>query len=133
MAEDCELCGAKGEEFRLLYKSDLAFCIVNLEALKPGHVMVLPTRHVTNFSELTAEESKAIFQVMEKARQRIKEVYVDPLILINTGKHCSQEHLHLHMIPSKNHTRDIFSELENLPKREEKDKKTLKEYRDALL
>ncbi len=130
---NCELCKAQNEEYRLIYKDQHCFCIVNIEPLKDGHLMVLPNRHVKELRDLTAEELKAMHELFDKLSKAIKEEYgQDALIALNRGANTSQEHTHFHVIPSAKAIRHIFAAAENLPGRVRKTPEELTKIKERL-
>jgi len=114
----CEMYAALNEKYRLVKESELSFCIINIEPLKKGHVMVLPKRHVTNLNDLQPDEAKNLLNLCAELKDKVKEKYSqDALIMLNTGKHSSQEHIHFHIWPSLGGIRDLVASLEGVPKR----------------
>jgi histidine triad (HIT) family protein len=129
----CEMCNALKEEYRLVKESEFSFCIINIEPLKKGHVMVLPKRHVNNLDDLNPNESKDILNLCAELKDKIKEKYEeDALIMLNTGKHSSQEHIHFHIWPSKGMLRDLVSSFEGIPKRIRATKEELQKMKEEL-
>ncbi|MGV8163036.1 MAG: HIT family protein [Candidatus Nanoarchaeia archaeon] len=114
----CEMCNALNEKYRLVKESEFSFCIINREPLKQGHVMVLPKRHVAKLDDLEPNEAKDLLDLCSRLKDKLKEKYnEDPLIMLNTGKHSSQEHIHFHIWPSKGMLRELVSSFEGIPKR----------------
>lgn len=108
---DCPFCGdVEGREAgRFVCGDDLAFCLVNFEPVKPGHVMIIPRRHVARVSELTPEESHAVHGFVDQMVDAVAAAYPEegiPAIRVNHGKHKSQPHLHYHVLPSRGDLRD---------------------------
>jgi diadenosine tetraphosphate (Ap4A) HIT family hydrolase len=117
---NCELCVAVNEKYRLVGETELSFAIIIKWPLKPGHVIVLPKRHVSNINDLTNDEAKDLLSFCDKMKQKIKNRYKeDPLIVLNTGKHSTQDHIHFHVLPSKGGIRDLFASFEGCPKRKD--------------
>ncbi|MGV8168502.1 MAG: HIT family protein [Candidatus Nanoarchaeia archaeon] len=129
----CELCEALNEKYRLVKETNLSFCIVNREPMKPGHVMILPKRHVPEIDLLSPEEAADILNLCVRMKEKIKKKYgEDPLILLNTGKHRSQEHLHFHIWPSQGMIRDLVSNYEKVPGRKKASEEELEKLKKAL-
>ena len=130
----CELCLANKELFRLVDENVEAFSIVISEPLKDGHLLVLPKRHVIDFNELTPQEAKGLLNLIDKMKIVLKKTYQqDPIILINTGKHKTQSHLHFHILPSRVSTRYLFSDSQKVPKREDKSREYLEYVRNKII
>jgi len=71
--------------------------------VSPGHVLVIPNRHVASFFDLTKAEKKEIFNLVNKARHLIQEEFRPDgyNIGINIGESAGQTvwHVHVHLIP----------------------------------
>lgn len=135
---DCPFCRhSKEEEDRVLCGNALAYCLLNFEPLKDGHVMVIPRRHVQRLQDLTPEEAHAMNAFTDLMVDLLaKEFGENPAIRINSGGHKSQPHLHTHVLPSKGDLRDHFSAFEGMPRRTRKPPEELaamaRRLRDAL-
>jgi len=69
-----------------------------------GHLMIIPQRHVGNLEELTQEERKEIFDLVEASIRSLKEaMHPDGFnIGANLGKAAGagiEDHFHVHVIP----------------------------------
>jgi len=121
----CPLCKSQTQQYRLVAHNEHAFCVVNKEYLVDGHLMLIPKRHITSLNGLTSLEAFDVFNLIEEVLSILKKAYKkDSLVILNTGKHCSQEHIHFHVFPSNGGCRDLVSEYKNIssrPKRSEKD------------
>jgi diadenosine tetraphosphate (Ap4A) HIT family hydrolase len=70
----------------------------------PGHVEIVPKRHVESFFDLSPEEIAEAYDLLRKARDRIVREVEPPhgyTIGVNEGEAAGQSirHLHLHLIP----------------------------------
>lgn len=69
----------------------------------PGHLEIVPKRHVVSFFDLTREEAGEAYELMRTARSRLDEQYrpAGYTIGINEGRAAgrSVDHLHIHLIP----------------------------------
>jgi diadenosine tetraphosphate (Ap4A) HIT family hydrolase len=102
MADDatpCELCAAQ----EVLHENALAYARYESNALAPGHVLVVPKRHVANFFDMTAREQSAVLALLVKAQQSIEKRHAPDgyNIGVNIGKAAGQSrmHVHVHLIP----------------------------------
>ncbi len=135
----CNFCEGFNVEYHrnhgsLLIEDDYCFSVVNWESVKPGHTMVLPKRHVVNLSELSGEEMKSYFTMVDNLRNRLREKYSEDVVLfMNTGRHRTESHLHVHLIPSKGNLRDLFHSYEKVPYREKLSDEKIREIRDFIL
>ena len=52
-------------------ENDLAFAIFDGFPVNPGHVLVIPKRHVANYFELTTEEVLAIRDLLQRMKTEV--------------------------------------------------------------
>jgi ATP adenylyltransferase len=98
----------------LLYRGRLAFVIMNRYPYSSGHLMVIPYRHTSDFSSLSAEESIEIIQLSQRATDVLKsELRPDGFNLgMNLGKVAGagiDAHIHLHIVPRWNGDTNFMS------------------------
>jgi ATP adenylyltransferase len=105
--DGCPFCEAQktpaGVENLVVLREPHAFLILNLYPYNSGHCMVVPTRHVVDLSELTAEESAGVWTLVARAADVLRK----PLgaegvnVGVNLGRVSggSIEHLHVHLVP----------------------------------
>jgi diadenosine tetraphosphate (Ap4A) HIT family hydrolase len=71
--------------------------------VSPGHLLVVPRRHVATWFEASEEEQREIWQAIENGKEAICQIYQPDgfNIGINIGEAAGQTvpHLHLHIIP----------------------------------
>ena len=84
-------------------KSTSAFALLDRFPVTPGHMLIIPCRHVSDWFETTAEERRDLFTLADEARAcLIREHRPDGFNLgVNVGKAAGQTvfHVHLHLIP----------------------------------
>lgn len=78
--------------------------MLNKFPYNPGHLLVMPFKHVANFDGLNDQEKTDIFSVLLKARSAAKKVAgKDDLNIGNNEGHHSggsvQDHMHIHIVP----------------------------------
>ncbi|MHA1671322.1 MAG: HIT family protein [Promethearchaeota archaeon] len=104
---DCILCGVRDDDERVvslkIYHDDLLFISLNLYPYNPGHLMVVPNRHLVNFNDLSKEEIIHISRTIQGIQLLLDYLY-HPLgynIGMNQGKiaGASIDHLHFHIVP----------------------------------
>jgi ATP adenylyltransferase len=104
---DCILCSVRDNDERVvslkIYQDTLIFISLNLYPYNPGHLMIVPNRHVQRFSDLTKEELINLSMTIKGLKLFIDELYAPKgyNIGINQGKEAgaSIEHLHIHLVP----------------------------------
>lgn len=104
----CVFCEARdmgaSPESLCLYKNDLAMIVLNKYPYNSGHVLVLPTKHCGDLSELSDETYFEMQRLIRRVVNVIKEEYsIQGLnIGLNMGAIAGAgipEHLHWHIIP----------------------------------
>ena len=107
---DCGLCSAHNEDYRVVFKNQEAVSLVIANPFNDGHLMILPRRHVITLDNLTAEESKALHEILSESQQRLLEVFPDypPVLGMQVGRHSTQPHIHYQMFPSDAHLRLLY-------------------------
>ena len=104
---ECILCSViQGDEIveRLeVFRNELFIVMVNLYPYNPGHVMIVPLRHITDPRELTEEEAHQLHPLQTRCMNVLEELYHPHGFNIgyNLGPFggASIEHLHLHVVP----------------------------------
>lgn len=84
-------------------ENDLAIARFDDFPVNPGHLEIIPKRHIKDWWETTQEEKLAIFELLEDAKKLIDEKYHPDAynIGMNLGEDAGQSimHLHVHLIP----------------------------------
>ncbi len=100
----CVLLEGGGDEDRVLERRELAFVTLAKYPYNPGHLLVLPTRHVSELEDVRADEAAEIDELLKKS-VRVLRATVDPQgfnIGLNLGRPAGAgipEHLHWHLVP----------------------------------
>jgi diadenosine tetraphosphate (Ap4A) HIT family hydrolase len=83
--------------------NELAYVRPDNFAVSPGHVLVIPFRHVTNFFDLTTAERIAVMDLLTEARTVVEQRHRPDgyNIGVNVGEAGGQTipHVHVHLIP----------------------------------
>lgn len=102
---DCVYCTLPKIKARTIKQNDLAWAFLTNIPITPGHVLIVPVRHVQKFEELTDEERAAIFQLMTEIKRALKELFGAEGFhhAWNEEKLAGQSvpHFHLHIVPRK--------------------------------
>jgi len=97
--DPCLFCTARG----VTRKNDLAYCARDSFPLSPGHSLVIPFRHMSDFFELSDDEMAACLELVRGARKDIDaELGPDGYnVGVNVGRAGGQSvmHVHIHLIP----------------------------------
>jgi ATP adenylyltransferase len=107
--EGCVFCKVASTPARLaenliLHVGQLAFVILNKFPYHSCHLMVIPLRHTSEFTGLTAEENAEMSRLLQLSTKALKQTYHPEgfNIGMNLGQ-CAgagiREHLHYHVVP----------------------------------
>ena len=99
----CPFCPPPAE--RVVEENDLAAAFNDAYPVAGGHCLIIPKRHVASWFETTAEERTALFELVDRVKQRLED-FASPdgyNIGINDGRSAGQTvfHLHIHLIPRR--------------------------------
>lgn len=106
-AEECVFCVAQHSPdgaALIVHDGPTAYVILNLFPYNPGHLMVLPRRHVARLADLTHDELVEIAELTRVSELVLTEVYQPQGINvgINLGRPAGAgvaDHLHTHLVP----------------------------------
>jgi len=109
---DCPFCNINAEKTRILKDGKFVRVIFSNPRLMPGHLLVVPKKHVEKISQLNEEEKKELFETVVEFQEKI-------LSKVSSGCDMKQNHrpfqkqdklkvnhLHVHLQP-----RELFDEL----------------------
>lgn len=91
----------------VLYRSSLAYVIMNKFPYSNGHLMVIPQRHTADYGSLSSKEHAQLGELMSRSMDALKAAY-DPHgfnIGMNLGEAAGAGigcHLHYHIVPRWN-------------------------------
>jgi len=81
----------------------LAHIREDLHPVSPGHILIIPNRHVANWFELNLEEQHAVMTLINQAKNWLDDTLKPDgyNIGINCGEAAGQTvmHVHCHLIP----------------------------------
>ncbi|MBN8605241.1 MAG: DEAD/DEAH box helicase family protein, partial [Planctomycetes bacterium] len=97
----CPFCNLPSS--RIVFGNSLVVALWDGFPVSPGHLLIVPKRHVATWFEAHEEEQREIWQAIEKGKEAICQLYQPDgfNIGINVGEAAGQTvpHLHLHIIP----------------------------------
>ncbi|UYP47056.1 hypothetical protein NEF87_003341 [Candidatus Lokiarchaeum ossiferum] len=104
---ECILCAVRENDSRVtalkVYQEELLFISLNLYPYNPGHLMVIPTRHVEKFEDLTKIERERIFEVVIYCQKMLRAIFSPSGFNVgyNQGNFAgaSIKHIHVHVVP----------------------------------
>jgi diadenosine tetraphosphate (Ap4A) HIT family hydrolase len=96
---DCPFCAAEGA----FLGNELAYARYDRYPVTPGHLLIIPRRHVADFFDVTDAERAALWDLAGQAHALLRrERNPDGFnIGINVGAAAGQTvfHVHMHLIP----------------------------------
>jgi ATP adenylyltransferase len=100
----CALPDLPVEESLVVASGELCYAVLNLHPYNPGHLMVLPKRHVAELEELDPDEAGELMRMTQRAIRVLKEVsgphaFNVGLNLGGVAGGSLADHLHQHVVP----------------------------------
>jgi len=124
---DCPFCNIEKEKSRIIKTGNSVFVVLSNPRLMPGHLLVVPKRHVEKLSELKEGEKKELLETVLEFQEKILSNLTSGCdIRQNCRPFLKQSrvkvnHLHFHLQPrefkdelyrvSQIHETDLFKEL----------------------
>ena len=125
--EGCILCEKPGQdsdvENYILYRGDKNFVIMNSYPYNPGHLLIVPYRHIASLEELTDEELHEHFDIVSRSVKVLRQVFSPDGFNLGTniGKAAGagiEDHIHTHVVPrwqSDNNFMPVISDVRIVP------------------
>ena len=106
-AEGCPFCAIPEHpdgESLVVARGGSTYAVLNLHPYNPGHLMVVPYRHVAGLEELTDAEAAEVMAMTQQAIRVIRAVSSPHAfnIGLNLGRSAGgslADHLHQHVVP----------------------------------
>ncbi len=101
-SEPCPFC-QRVQRGDFLASNDLAVAFLDAYPLNPGHALIVPRRHESDYFALSQAERRAMSLLVDEVRSSIQEQHQPDgyNIGVNAGAAAGQtiEHAHIHVIP----------------------------------
>ena len=114
----CQIAG-RSREATFVWEDDLCVAFGSISPLQPGHVLLVPRRHVVDLYDLPADVGAHLLPVASRIGRALKEtLHADGLTLLqNNEKAAGQSvfHVHRHLIP-RHKGQEVFKTLVQTPK-----------------
>jgi ATP adenylyltransferase len=120
--DECILCTKPNEDNDkanyILSRGEKNFIMLNRWPYNPGHLMIVPYRHISSPEELTDEEMMEHFDLVRRSIRALKNL-LDPNgfnIGINMGRVAGagiEDHVHTHVVPRWNGDTNFMPVLAN--------------------
>ena len=99
---NCPFCHLS-QHVEIVYETENCIAFYDGYPVSPGHVLIIPKRHVASYFNLSDDERKAMNQMLFTVKQKLDERFHPDgyNIGINVGEHAGQSifHCHMHLIP----------------------------------
>ena len=100
----CRLIGMPDEDALILARGERVWAVLNLYPYNPGHLMVLPYRHVADYTDLTPPEVGELAEFTQRAMTVVRSVSgahgfnigMNQGVIAGAG---IAAHLHQHVVP----------------------------------
>lgn len=103
LGHTCPFCDVKILEYQQFYENDFVVALVTHKPIQPGHVLIIPKRHVEHFEMLADQEIVNIYHTIQKVHRAVSQVFGTSsyLLLQKNGIEVGQSvpHVHFHYIP----------------------------------
>jgi histidine triad (HIT) family protein len=100
---DCVFCAvaAGTVEVHTVFEDDAAVAFLDHRPLFPGHVLVIPRRHVETVTDLASDEVGPFFQRVQRVTSAVERGMAAKGSFVAANNRVSQSvpHLHVHVVP----------------------------------
>lgn len=102
--KDCIFCNL--EPSRIEDRNEFFVAIKDLYPVTEGHTLIIPSRHVESFFELTRDEEIAMLDMLSSQKEELSQLDTSITgfnVGINDGEDAGQTimHCHIHLIPRR--------------------------------
>lgn len=102
----------------IVYRGKYSFIILNRFPYNPGHIMIVPYRHVSSLEILTRDEMIEMFNLVKISLKILREVYSPDgfNIGVNIGRVAGagiESHVHIHIVPRWNGDANFMQVISN--------------------
>jgi histidine triad (HIT) family protein len=103
LVPDCPFCAivAGDDEADVVYRDQVAVAFLDRRPLFPGHVLVVPARHVDTLPDLEMADVAPFFAVVQRISSAVPKVLgaQGTFVAVNNVVSQSVRHLHVHVVP----------------------------------
>ncbi len=87
----------------LVWRDDACAAFLDIRPLFPGHVLVVPSRHVPNIADLPADAIGPFFTFVQRVEAAVRRAMDVPgtFVAMNNVVSQSVPHLHVHVVPRR--------------------------------
>ena len=126
---ECPFCNINSEKTRILKDGNFTRVIFSNPRLMPGHLLVVPKRHVEEISDLDEKERKELFEMIVEFQEKILSKIAPGCDIRQNYRPFQKQdnlkinHLHIHLQPRENFDelyeksqifeKDVFKDLQS--------------------
>jgi histidine triad (HIT) family protein len=103
--KDCLFCGiiSGATPAEVVWRTPDSIAFLDHRPLFPGHILLIPTRHVVTLADLPAAEVGPLFQAAQRLERAVETALEaeGTFIAINNIVSQSVLHLHVHIVPRR--------------------------------
>jgi len=102
---DCPFCTINEEKTRIISEGTYTRVILSNPRLMPGHLLIVPKRHVERISELEENEKRELFEKLEEFQEKILSKLAKGCDIRQNFRPFQKQnnlkvhHLHIHLQP----------------------------------
>ncbi|HYO50833.1 MAG TPA: HIT family protein [Chloroflexia bacterium] len=103
---DCVFCDIIARKLpgSIVYEDDLSMAFMTIEPVNPGHVLIMPKKHVPAMSDMDEGTGTHLFKITLRVQQAIRQSGVKcegVNLFLADGEAAFQDvmHLHMHVFP----------------------------------
>ncbi len=101
---DDPFCSSDILKETLFYATKWFYVLYDIRPVLPGHILIIPKRHVVGITQLTRDESAGLHRLLKMLIPKMTRLYKSDgsyNIMLQTGAYSgmSIRHMHIHFIP----------------------------------
>lgn len=104
-AASCPFCSQEILSKQVVFEGEGAYALLNYKPAVPGHMMIIPKRHVERFEDLTSAEAAEIHAMIARVDRAEQKAFgaTGYTLLQKNGAEAGQSvpHIHFHYFPRK--------------------------------
>ncbi len=101
----CPFCENSEIGERTIIEDEFAKAFPSIQPIVPGHILIIPKRHVSKFEDLNKDELDSVFKLMDLIKKALTKIFDAEGFNIawNESETAGQSvpHFHLHIVPRK--------------------------------
>lgn len=115
----CDAATGQDDEANLIvYRSGLAFVMLNRYPYTSGHIMIAPYKHIARLNEAGVAVAEEMIRIGQRAEEILEDIYhPDGLNLgMNLGRAAGagiEQHIHMHVLPRWNGDANFMTSVGN--------------------